>query len=208
MERTPTRISLPHVCFTRLFLCTPRFCPTGCSVVLSDTSEVIPLLELNASANLAQISDAGGHATVATLNWADWDAEANRTDSNEPTAAPDPQMAPEMAQCIDQCEIILGADLCYQPAGGQLDELMPLLHALLAPTGGRKRRRLLLAHKARHAALDAALIRRLGEIRGVSVREISSEAHHPEYRSAKIKIFDVGGVERAEAVLGLHDTNS
>ena len=87
-------------------------------------------------------------------------------------------------------------------------ELMPLLHALLAPTGGRKRRRLLLAHKARHAALDAALIRRLGEIRGVSVREISSEAHHPEYRSAKIKIFDVGGVERAEAVLGLHDTNS
>ena len=140
----------------------------GAHVVLTDVPEVVPLLEANAKRNAAVIAQAGGSASVQALQW--------ETPDELPDGAKD-------------CEIVLASDLLYQRDGKQLTILCEVLRRVMSTTT-----RLLLTHKARHAALDEALPGALREHAGIALVEVPFEQHHPEFRSPSVSCF-VGALQ-------------
>ena len=131
--------------------------------MLTDVPEVVPLLEANAKRNAAVIAQAGGSASVQALQW--------ETPDELPDGAKD-------------CEIVLASDLLYQRDGKQLTILCEVLRRVMSSTT-----RLLLTHKARHAALDEALSGALREHAGIALVEVPFEQHHPEFRSPSVSCF-------------------
>jgi len=139
----------------------------GAEVLLTDLPPVLELLRVNCALNRAAVERAGGSLTEAVL---DWDA------GSLPRGATD-------------ADLILAADVLFQPSGEQLRALSALLPRLLAPSASRPRAaRLLLAHKQRHDALDQQLLPYFREA-GVLLQEVPLAEHHADYCSPLIKIF-------------------
>ena len=137
----------------------------GMSVLLTDVPSVVPLLEHNAQLNQAAIARAGGAARVQVCEW------------ERPEALP------------DGAALVLAADVLYQRDGRQLEALCDVVRRLMAPCDARPQGGvLLLAHKARHTALDEAIPEALQQA-GVALDEIPFELHHPEFRSPTVKVF-------------------
>ena len=140
---------------------------------------MLPLLRLNAERNAAPIAAAGGHASVAPLEWADDERPAEASQGSAPSY-----------------DVVLGADLIYNGlsndgSSAQLRSLSSLLQKLLAPPDGSTGATsplLLLAHKRRHAEVDHALVDELREA-GVALEELPHDVLHPEYRSPSIALF-------------------
>jgi len=148
----------------------------GAHVTLTDLPDALPLLQRNAQLNEAAINQKQGSVRVLPLEWEK------------------PEQLPPDA---DECDLVLGADLVYQREGRQLDALCQALHTLFART--TRPCVLLLAHKARHAALDTALAEALRERAGLTLTEIPRQDHHQEFCSPSIKCF-VGHRAAAAAV--------
>ena len=159
----------------------------GAHAVLTDLEPVARLLRCNVGLNREALLAAGGSAEVLPLDWND--------------AAPHgAAVALPEGLAGSRFDLVLGADLVFQPDGQQLPVLVALLRRLLAPPteeaeGGDGRAlpgamgaRLLLAHKSRHAELDEQLQRQL-RAAGISLSEIPHAEHHPEYRSSSVRLF-------------------
>ncbi|KAF8067348.1 hypothetical protein HT031_002396 [Scenedesmus sp. PABB004] len=124
----------------------------GARVTLTDLPALQPLLCRSVAANAALVAAAGGSAAAAPL---DWDA---------------PSCACEAGGLLCQAwDVALGADLVHNPR--QVAPVARLVAALLPPSSPPPRAAcgagcFLLAHKHRHAALDAEL---LGALRGAGL---------------------------------------
>ena len=146
----------------------------GASALLTDLPSLVPLISQNLQLNSEVVGAAGGAVTAESLDWE--------------------RLGPTLPAAVAECDLILGADLCYQPEGAQLTPLVALLRRLMLdePGGGapppRRAPVLLLAHKARHATLDAALRRELGDA-GIVLSEVPHEQHHPDFRSPSISVL-------------------
>ncbi|KAF5826629.1 putative methyltransferase-domain-containing protein, partial [Dunaliella salina] len=109
----------------------------GAQATLTDTHEVVPSLAANVAANAEEIQKAGGAATAAVF---DWDSAIG---------------TPAFGEAADLSHgWILGADLVYSHQ--QVEPLVAALSALRAAHGPSVR--MLLAHKHRSDAVDAALM--------------------------------------------------
>ena len=164
----------------------------GAHATLTDLEPVTRLLRCNVGLNREALLSAGGSAEVLPLDWSE--------------AAPHGSaVALPEGLAHSGFDLVLGADLVFQPDGQQLPALVALLRRLLAPPtedgteevegggGGRAPpgavgARLLLAHKSRHAELDEQLLRQL-RAAGISLSEIPHAEHHPDYRSSSVRLF-------------------
>lgn len=163
----------------------------GAHAVLTDLEPVARLLRCNVGLNREALLSAGGSAEVLPLDW------------NEVAPLGAAASLPE-GLAHSGFDLVLGADLVFQPDGQQLPALVALLRRLLAPPtgevegeveGGDGRAppgavgaRLLLAHKSRHAELDEQLLRQL-RAAGISLSEIPHAEHHPDYCSSSVRLF-------------------
>jgi tetratricopeptide (TPR) repeat protein len=160
----------------------------GAHAVLTDLEPVARLLRCNVGLNREALLAAGGSAEVLPLDW-------NDAAPHGATAAALPEGLAE-----GRLDLVLGADLVFQPDGRQLPALVALLRGLLAPPTeeaeggdghappGGVGAQLLLAHKSRHAELDEQLLRQLRGA-GISLSEIPHAEHHPDYRSSSVRLF-------------------
>ena len=157
----------------------------GAHAVLTDLEPVARLLRCNVGLNREALLAAGGSAEVVPLDWND--AAPHGTTATLPEGLAEGRF-----------DLVLGADLVFQPDGRQLPALVALLRRLLAPPneeadGGHAPpagvgAQLLLAHKSRHAELDEQLLRQLRGA-GISLSEIPHAEHHPDYRSSSVRLF-------------------
>ena len=157
----------------------------GAHAVLTDLEPVARLLRCNVGLNREVLLAAGGSAEVVPLDWND--AAPHGTTATLPEGLAEGRF-----------DLVLGADLVFQPDGRQLPALVALLRRLLAPPneeadGGHAPpagvgAQLLLAHKSRHAELDEQLLRQLRGA-GISLSEIPHAEHHPDYRSSSVRLF-------------------
>ncbi len=142
----------------------------GARVLLTDVAEVVPLVAANVAANAGAIGGGGGAAQAQAY---DWHA---------------PQLLPPGS--AEPWDVVLAADALYQPGRAQLDAFAAALAAWIrSRPESAAGARLLLAHKARTAALDAAIAPMLLERAGLTLCEVPFEHHHPDFRSPQIKVY-------------------
>ena len=152
----------------------------GASVILTDLPEVLPLLAANCTANRTVINSAGGTAIARAADWADvWGTMASHS------AAP-----PEPSQEARDFDLVIAADVLYQPSHAQLDALATALAQLTRDAGGSNGGvRLLLVHKSRHEAIDRVIAPTLLERAALELIEVPFELHHPQHRSPSIHVY-------------------
>ena len=149
----------------------------GADVTLSDELAVLPQLRRNVSLNAPLIAASGGKADVTACRWEEVDA---------------------MPYELLHCDLVLGADLLYRNRDdAQIEALCRLLRRAMAPTASRPTgARLLLAHKCRHDALDARLVRIFREVGRIDLAEASQEGFRPTER------FHLGRVDMIRFYVG------
>jgi hypothetical protein len=87
-------------------------------------------------------------------------------------------------------QLVLGSDLAYSPAA--IAPLQAVLRRLF-DAGGDAPPTLLLAHKRRHAPVDAALLGMLAA-EHLEVETIPHACQHPDFRSPGIELYRVTSV--------------
>jgi predicted nicotinamide N-methyase len=137
----------------------------GATVTLTDLPAVVPLLQSNERRNHEAILAKGGETHVCELDWA---RECER------------------ASAGISWDVVIGADLLYTPGRVQLDMLTATLRRLFEDGSAAQ---LLLAHKSRHASLDADLLGALDAI-GLVARPVPLDELDPEHRSPRILVYD------------------
>lgn len=152
----------------------------GATAVLTDASpEAVALAAANAAANADLLAAAGGAARAEPLDW-----EADETERAPPPPGGSAAACGRAGTALPvRPDCVMCADAVFSDTALRSGRLVALLAA--ASRGGAS---VFLAHKRRHASVDAALLEAL-RVAGVAVDEQPLETLDPDYRSERIAVF-------------------
>ena len=123
-----------------------------------------------------------------------------------PLSLPRPPCSLCAALGLSLWQLVLAADVLYQPGEAQLMAFATALAPLVRPNVHRPEgARLLLVHKRRHACLDERIANALFESSGLILLEsIPLDQQHPDYRSPVISVLVYGaaGDDQARPLQG------